>query len=84
MKTFVDAFKDRDTLVLFLDRFIMALKGPLVIMAVLFSLNVREQGIWYTFISLSALSGIVELGFTSIITQFVSHEYAYLKKKMGF
>lgn len=84
MKTFVNAFKDRDTLVLFLDRFIMALKGPLVIMAVLFSLNVQEQGIWYTFISLSALSGIVELGFTSIITQFVSHEYAYLKKKNGF
>ncbi|GGF00126.1 hypothetical protein BIZ38_20280 [Pseudoalteromonas sp. BZK2] len=83
MNKLAHSLKDRDTLTVFLDKFIMALKGPLVIAAVLFFLDVETQGIWYTFISLSALAGIAELGFTTIITQFVSHEYAHLGKKEG-
>ena len=44
-------------------------------------LSPKEQGLWYTFVSLSALTVFAELGFTTIITQFVSHEFAKLKEE---
>lgn len=46
-------------------------------------LTLEQQGYWYTFISLGALATFAELGFTTIITQFISHEYAHLKEKDG-
>lgn len=68
----------------FLDKLIIAGKGPIIIVGILFFLNIEEQGLWYTFISLSALSGLAEMGFTTIISQFVSHEHANLKNKNGY
>lgn len=76
--------KNRDTLVVFLDKLIVAVKGPIVIVAILLFLDVTEQGLWYTFISLSALSGLAEMGFTTIVSQFISHEHANLKCKQGY
>lgn len=38
---------------------------------------------WYTFNSLGPLALFAELGFTAIITQFVSHEYAKLRFEDG-
>ena len=46
-------------------------------------LSLTEQGYWYTFLSLGALATFAELGFTTIITQFISHEYAHLAEKNG-
>jgi len=41
-------------------------------------LNSSEQGYWYTFLSLGSLTVFAEMGFLNIISQFVSHEFAYL------
>jgi len=52
--------------------------GPLTMLLVpLFTLP-AIQGFWYTFISLAALTIFADLGFTTIATQFVAHEFAFL------
>jgi hypothetical protein len=57
--------------------------GPLSIFFIIKYLTITEQGYWYTFQSLGALTTLAELGFTTITTQFISHEYAHLKEKNG-
>ncbi len=43
-------------------------------------LTLAEQGYWYTFLSLGALTIFAEMGFLNIVSQFISHEFAYLKE----
>jgi O-antigen/teichoic acid export membrane protein len=71
---------NKDILWSIYNKFLTIIKGPLTVFFIVKFLEQKEQGFWYTFISLGALSVFAELGFTSIITQFVSHEYAKLKK----
>jgi O-antigen/teichoic acid export membrane protein len=59
------------------------LKGPFTAFFIVKYLTVQEQGLWYTFGSLGAMTMLVDLGFTQIISQFVSHEYANLKMEEG-
>lgn len=59
------------------------IKGPLNIFIILKFLTLEQQGFWYTFTNLSALTILADLGFASIITQFVSHEVAKLKIENG-
>ena len=56
-------------------------KGPINILIILKFLSIDQQGIWYTFTNLSALTILADLGFAGIITQFISHEFANLKLK---
>ncbi len=70
---------DRANLYGLLFRSISFLKGPITLIVIARVLTLTEQGFWYSFISLGALTIFAELGFTSIITQFVSHEFAHLK-----
>ncbi len=56
-------------------------KGPINILIIIKFLSIDQQGIWYTFTNLSALTILADLGFASIITQFISHEFANLKLK---
>lgn len=51
-------------------------KGPISIFFIIKFLLPDQQGLWFTFINLAALKIFAELGFTMIITQYVSHEYA--------
>lgn len=44
-------------------------------------LSAIEQGYWYTFISVAALSVFADLGFSNIILQFSAHEFAFLSFK---
>lgn len=60
------------------------LKGPISLFFIISYLSPEDQGLWYTFLSLGALTVFAEMGFTAIITQFVSHEYAHLKERNGF
>lgn len=60
-----------------------AISGVLGIFFIVSFLTLSQQGYWYTFLSLGALATLAELGFTTIITQFISHEYAHLKEKNG-
>lgn len=58
-----------------------SIAGILSIFFIVNYLTLAEQGYWYTFLSLGALATFAELGFTTIITQFISHEYAHLEEK---
>lgn len=53
--------------------------GPVMLLAIPFFLTPMEQGYWYTFTGLAALSIFADLGFTGIVLQFAAHEFAYLK-----
>jgi O-antigen/teichoic acid export membrane protein len=55
------------------------IKGPVSIIFLVKFLTIEEQGIWYTIINLSSLTILAELGFTNIVSQFISHEVAHIK-----
>lgn len=75
---------DGAVLAIVLNRAFMIIQAPLFFYFLLKYLTPAQQGFWYTFKSLSALSVFAELGFTVIITQFVSHEFAHLAMRGGF
>ncbi len=56
---------------------------PILLLAIPFFLSEIEQGYWYTFTSLAALTTFADLGFTTIVSQFAAHEAAmlYYEKK---
>jgi len=54
------------------------IKIPITTYLIIRCLNSGEQGYWYTFLSLGALTVFAEMGFLNIISQFISHEFAYL------
>ena len=60
-----------------------SIAGVISIFFIINYLTIVEQGYWYTFLSLGALTVFAELGFTTIITQFISHEYAHLTEMNG-
>ncbi len=66
------------------NKLLAVAKGPITLFFIVSFLTPEEQGIWYTFLSLGALTVFAEMGFTAIITQFVSHEYAHLREQNGF
>lgn len=66
---------------LILNRIFSLARGPINTFFVLKYLSINDQGLWYTFLSLGALSVFAELGFTTIITQFISYEYVKLKEE---
>lgn len=70
---------DKDILWILINKAWSVVRGPINIYFLLTYLSPEEQGLWFTFISLGALSIFAELGFTTIITQFVSHEYAHIQ-----
>jgi O-antigen/teichoic acid export membrane protein len=64
-----------------LSRGIQALGSVVNILLIALFLNSEEQGYFYTFMSIVALQVFFELGFNSIIVQYVAHEMAALKWK---
>lgn len=55
------------------------ISGPVTLLLIPLFLTPQIQGYWYTFLSLAALSVFADLGFTTIVSQFSAHEFAYLK-----
>jgi len=74
---------DADISWIILSKIWLTIKGPVTIYFIIKFLSPDQQGLWYTFINLGTLSIFAELGFTTIITQFVSHEFAFLKEVNG-
>lgn len=62
-----------------LNKVLSVVKGPVSLYFLIRYLTPSIQGLWFTFGSLGALTIFAELGFLTIITQFVSHEFAHLK-----
>lgn len=60
-------------------RVIQALGGLISLFFIALSLDINEQGFYYTFVSIIGIQLFFELGVTSIIVQFVAHETAHLK-----
>lgn len=61
------------------SRIFQAFAGVFTVVFIAAFLSKEEQGYYYTFNSLLAIQTFFELGFTTIITQFVAHEVSYLK-----
>lgn len=55
------------------------ISGPITLIFIPIFLNQEQQGYWYTFSSLAAMSILADLGFSTIILQFAAHEFAFLK-----
>lgn len=62
-----------------LARVVQALGGVISLFFIALTLNINEQGFYYTFGSIIAIQIFFELGTNSIIVQFVAHETAHLK-----
>ena len=62
----------------FLNQGWRIISGPFVLLCIPYFLSAMEQGYWYTFISVAALSVLADLGFSNIILQFSAHEFAFL------
>lgn len=67
----------------FLNSLWSIVKGPVTAILIPLFLTEIMQGYWYTFGSLTALSILADLGFSTIVGQFSAHEYAYLKLEKG-
>lgn len=68
----------RDVFSTFLNQGWRIISGPLVLLCIPYFLSAIDQGYWYTFISVAALSVLADLGFSNIILQFSAHEFAFL------
>lgn len=73
-----DSQSTRDILATFSNQFWRLISGPLTLLLIPFYLTSVQQGYWYLFGSIAALSTFADLGFGNIILQFSAHEYAYL------
>jgi len=52
------------------------LKGPLVLLPVGILLSVEDQGFWFSFSSLGAAVILADLGFTTLLIQYVASEFS--------
>jgi O-antigen/teichoic acid export membrane protein len=68
----------RDLLSTLINYFWRLLSASLVLLLIPMFLNPEQQGYWYLFSSLSALSIFADLGFSNIVLQFSAHEFAFL------
>lgn len=68
----------KDILSTLLNQLWRLISGPLTLLLIPIFLSPVNQGYWYLFASLSALSVFADLGFSNIIMQFSAHQYANL------
>lgn len=69
----------KDILATFFNQAWRLISGPLMLLLIPLYLTEEQQGYWYLFGSVAALSAFADLGFSNIILQFSAHEYASLK-----
>jgi O-antigen/teichoic acid export membrane protein len=68
-----------DLLATFLNYGYRLVSSPVILLLIPIFLTEEQQGYWYLFSSLAALSIFADLGFSNIIMQFSAHEYAFLR-----
>ena len=69
---------NKDMLYTLLNQLWRVVAGPALLLSIPIFLTAVEQGYWYTFTSIAALSVFADLGFSTIILQFTAHEFAKL------
>ena len=62
-----------------LNQFWKLVSGLMTMILIPVFLTREAQGYWFTIMSLAALVMLADLGFSSIITQFAAHEFAFLR-----
>ena len=70
---------NKDLQATFINSLWRVLAGPISLLCLPYFLTAMEQGYWYTFTGIAALSVFADLGFTTIVLQFSAHEFAYLQ-----
>jgi hypothetical protein len=81
--SFTLLFRDKDLFNTTLNQGFKLVTGPLFILLIPFYITREVQGYWFSFMSVSALSIMADLGFTIIILQFSAHEFAFLRFENG-
>lgn len=71
---FIKGKKAGEIVVTFISYFIKIILYPIILLFLPKYLKEASLGIWYSFVSIGALSTLVDLGFTAIISQFAAHE----------
>lgn len=79
IKRFIISLFQPDAFATFLNYTLKIFLNPIIVFFVPVFLSENQQGYWYTFGSIAALTTFADLGFTSIMTQYVAHEYTYLE-----
>jgi hypothetical protein len=74
----------KDLLYTGLSNLIRIFSGPLTVLFIPLYLNPEEQGYWFFFGSISALSILADFGFSNIVMQFTAHEKALLTGDFHF
>lgn len=69
----------QDVTATFVNQSWKIVSGPIILLLIPLYLTSAEQGYWYTFTSLAALSVFADLGFGAIVLQFAAHEFAELR-----
>lgn len=69
----------KDIKATFFNQLFKIMAGPVILVFIPLYLTPIEQGYWYTFTGLAALTVFADLGFSTIILQFVAHEFTFLK-----
>src|SRR5574341_2519934 len=62
-----------------LNQFWKLISGLVTMVLIPLFLTKEAQGYWFTIMSLAALVMLADLGFSTIITQFAAHEFAFLR-----
>lgn len=73
--------KYKDILSTFINLAWRLISGPLSLLLIPLYLSPEQQGYWYLFGSIAAMSTFADLGFSNIILQFSAHEFAFLSIK---
>lgn len=68
----------KDLISTLLNQLWRLVSGPITMLLIPIYLSSTQQGYWYLFGSISALSALADLGFSNIILQYSAHEFAYL------
>ena len=71
--------KRKDLFSTLLNQLWRFVSGPITMLLIPLFLTEIQQGYWYLFGSIAALSTFADLGFSNIILQFSAHEFAFLK-----
>ncbi|AEF86646.1 putative O-unit flippase [Treponema primitia ZAS-2] len=68
----------KDLLFTLINQLWRIVSGPITMILIPLFLSQEQQGYWYLFGSIAALSSLADLGFSNIVMQFSAHEYAFL------
>ena len=76
--SFINNQNAKDIFATLINQMWRLVSGPVIMLLIPLFLTETQQGYWFLFGSLSALSIFADLGFSNIILQFSAHEFAFL------